>query len=163
MWPRNLLQSACEATIIFLMLKKLLSQITTLLVVSTLNGFAFVSFGSTFIIGFLAGTVVQFGIYYGFMNLIELYAALQNKKLENERLREFSLQSLEVTCPCHRQIKEIIPVRLNTDNRYKCTECSKTVSILITPETAIATEPIINTDISLLNKNIAERLSNANT
>ena len=145
------------------MLKKLLSQITTLLVVATLNGFVFVSFRSNFIIGFLTGIVVQFGLYYGFTNLIELYAALQNKKLENERLKEFSLQSLEVTCPCYKQIKEIIPIRLNTDNRYKCVECSKAISVIITPETAVATEPIINTDISLLNKNIAEKLANANT
>lgn len=143
------------------MLKRLVYQLITLLLVSSLSGAFFISIGSNFIIGFFAGTVLQFGLYFGFTTVVDIYATLQNKKLENERIREFSFQSLEVTCPCFKQIKQIIPIRLNTDLKYKCIDCNKTVSVLITPETAIATEPILNTEISLNNKEIMNKLSNA--
>jgi len=143
------------------MLKKLVFQLLTLILISCLTGLFFISIGSNFIIGFLSGVVLQFATYFGFTALIDLYAAIQNKKLENERLKELSFQSLEVTCPCFKQIKQIIPIRLNTDIKYKCLECNKTVSVLITPETAVVTEPIVNTEISLTNKEIISKLSNA--
>jgi len=145
------------------MLKKLLSQIATLVIVSCLFGVLFITFNSSFFVGVGFGIVIQFALYYGYVTTLNTYTALQNKKLENERIKEFSLQSLEVVCPCYKQVKEIVPIRLNTDNKYKCSECSKAVSVFITPETAIVTEPILNTDITLLNKNITEKLTNANT
>lgn len=143
------------------MLKRLVFQLITLLIVSSLSGAFFISIGSNFLIGFLVGLVVQFATYFGFTSILDVYAVLQNKKLENERIKEYSFQSLEVTCPCYKQNRQVIPVRLNTDIKYKCTECEKSVSVLITPETAVVTEPIVNTEISLNNKYIMDKLTNA--
>jgi len=145
------------------MLKKLLSQIFSLAIVSCLFGALAASLGASFLVGVGIGVVIQFAVYYGFLTALNAYALVQNKKLENERIKELSFQTLDVTCPCFKQNKDIVPVRLNTDNRYKCNECGKTVSVIISAETAVVTEPILNTDISFLNKNITEKLSNANS
>jgi hypothetical protein len=142
--------------------KKLLSQFSTLLIISLFIGFVFYSFGLNFFIGIGVGVVVQFALYHAFLVLVNLYAALENKKIENERIKEFSFQSMEVTCPCFKQKKEIIPIRLNANNQYKCSECEKTISVFITPETAILTEPIVNTDLTVVNKLIQEKLANGN-
>jgi hypothetical protein len=67
---------------------------------------------------------------------------LKNKKLENERIKEFSLQGLEVTCPCLLKKTEFVPIVLNTNNNYKCDYCQKNVSVYIAAETALVTETI---------------------
>jgi transposase-like protein len=72
--------------------------------------------------------------------------ALNNKKLENDRIKEFTMQGIEVECPCSRKIKDFVPIRLNTSNKYKCKECQKLISVYITPSTALTTEPIVDTD-----------------
>jgi len=139
---------------------KLFIQLITLISLSTLAGFLFSSLSLNFFIGFFVATVCQFLFYYAYANVLEIYVALKNKGLENERLKQLSYQSIQVTCPCHKQIKDLIPVKLNTSNYYKCRDCQKTVSILISSETAIATEPIINTEVDPL---ILEKIKNANS
>lgn len=145
------------------MVKKVLLQLSILLLISTLCGFWFKSFNISFIVGFLTGTVLQFGLFYTITTFLNLYIALKNKKLDNERLKEFSYQSLEVECPCFKKIKEIVPIRLNTPNYYKCSECNKSVSVIIGTETAVVTEPLPSTDLPFIDTEFLRKLQNGNT
>lgn len=124
-------------------------QIITFVVVSLFTGIAFTKLGFNFFLGFSAGIAVQFIGNYIFTTFFNLYAELKNKKLENERIKEFSYQGLEVECPCYKKNKEFVPVRLNSENKYKCNECNKSISILIEASTALATEPIYSKDNTL--------------
>jgi hypothetical protein len=106
-----------------------------------------ITFGVKFWIGFTLTFLAQIIVYNVFRYAFDAIIALKNKKLENERIKEFTYQGLEVTCPCTKKHIDFVPIRLNTPNMYKCGDCNKSVSVFINAETALQTEPITNTDI----------------
>jgi len=131
-------------------IQNLLKQIIPLSLGALLSGALFSAFGVNFFLGVGAGIAIQYGIYYGFVNILNAVVALKNKKLENERIKEFSYQGLEVKCPCFKKHLDIVPIRLNTSNYYKCGDCGKSVSVIITADTAIVTEPLVSTELPKL-------------
>jgi hypothetical protein len=124
------------------MLSRLLSQLTALTITAILFGLLLRHFGVSLFIGIPLGVIAQFGVYYAFITTLSAYIELKNKKLENERIKEFSLQGLEVTCPCALKKTEFVPIVLNTNNNYKCNYCQKNISVYIAAETALVTETI---------------------
>lgn len=145
------------------MLRKVLAQLGILITVSVIAGFWFQNFGVNIFIGILTGVILQFGGFYLFSTILNTYVSLKNKKLENERLEQFSYQGLEVTCPCFKQVKQLVPVRLNSSNYYKCAECNKAVSVIIDATTASVTEPLTNTALPSFDPNFLKNIQNANT
>ena len=140
------------------MLKKLVLQLLALTSVSLFCGFIFNTLHLNFFVGIFIGASTQILGFYLYSNLLNLYIAIKAKKLEVETLREMSFQSMEVTCPCYKQITDIIPFRCNTANYYKCRECNKTISIHTTTETAVVTEPLMTTNVE---SGLLERIKNA--
>jgi hypothetical protein len=141
------------------MLKKLLNQLFTLCLVSLLFATIFYLLKLNFIAGILTGIVFQFTGFYVYSTFLRIYTGLQIKKIENEMLKELSFQGLEVECPCFKKAVEFVPIRLNTNNYYKCSQCKKKISVLIGAETAVATEAIENPSVILNNL----RIPDANT
>jgi hypothetical protein len=125
------------------MISRLITQLTVLLALAVLFGLCLKHFNISLLYSVPLGVLIQFGIYYAFITVLDVWVALRNKKLENERLKEFSLQGMEVTCPCSLKKTEFIPITLNTNNSYKCNHCNKNISVYITAETALITEPLI--------------------
>jgi uncharacterized protein YlaI len=124
-------------------------QTTILIFVSVLAGFVCDELGINFWVGLFLGLALQFLIFNIYSNILTIYVNLKNKKLENERIKEFSYQGSEVTCPCYKKIKSFVPIRLNTDNSYLCQECKKEIAVYIDVSTAITTQPIDNTKEAL--------------
>jgi hypothetical protein len=121
-------------------------QTLALLILCFSTGYIFKANGLNFYIGAITGGAIQFVFNYIYETIFNAFVALKNKKLENERIKEFTMQGIEVECPCSRKIKDFVPIRLNTSNKYKCKECQKLISVYITPSTALTTEPILDTD-----------------
>jgi hypothetical protein len=121
-------------------------QTLALLILCFTTGYIFKANGLNFYIGAITGGAIQFVFNYIYETIFNAFVALQNKKLENERIKEFTMQGIEVECPCSRKVKDFVPIRLNTSNKYKCKECQKLISVYITPSTALTTEPILDTD-----------------
>jgi hypothetical protein len=126
------------------MVNRLLTQLVILAVTAISFGLLFKHFGMSYTLGIMIGIIVQYGAYNAFIIILNAYIELKNKKLENERIKEFSLQGLEVTCPCSLKKVEFVPVILNTNNAYKCDHCQKNISVYVTSETALMTETIAN-------------------
>lgn len=125
---------------------RLFVQVVVFLSFCYATGYIFSKNNLSFIIGAIVGGTFQFVFNYIYLSVFNAFIALKNKKLENERIKEFSMQGLEVECPCSRKIRDFVPIRLNTANKYKCKECMKLISIYVTPSTALSTEPILDTD-----------------
>lgn len=123
-----------------------LFRLTVFLFLSIACGYIFDHFNLNFFVGILVGASCQFILTYITNQFVNAYIQLKNKQLENERIREFSYQGIEVECPCHKKYKQLVPFRFNTDNRYKCIDCNKTITVLTETFTALATEPITDTD-----------------
>jgi len=133
---------------------RLVVQTLVLLVLCFSTGYIFNAHGLSFYIGALTGGAIQFVFNYIYETIFTAFVALKNKQLENERIKEFTMQGIEVECPCSRKTRDFVPIRLNTSNKYKCKECQKLISVYITPSTALTTQPILDTDT--LNPSIIE-------
>lgn len=116
----------------------IVKSLAALCVVSTGAALCFSSSLTTFIKLFLAVTIIQVVAY----NIYQQVVFFLGQKIINERISEYSKQGLEVTCPCSRAIKNLIPIQLNTDNSYRCLECSRNVSVSIDVKTYLETQPI---------------------
>jgi hypothetical protein len=119
------------------------AQLVVLLTVAVFFGLCLQRFNISLFYSIPLGILLQFGVNYAFLTILDAWIALKDKKLENERIKEFSLQGLEVTCPCSLKKTEFVPITLNTNNTYKCNHCQKNISVYIVPETALITEPLV--------------------
>ena len=131
--------------------------------ISIVIGFLLTHAGINLWLGIVTGAVIQLLIHNTFVTILDSYITIKDKKLENERIKEFSYQGLEVTCPCSKKQLDFIPVRLNTQNSYRCSGCDKSISIFINAETAMQTEPILNVDTTQAIEPILKTIQNGNS
>ena len=67
---------------------------------------------SLFVVGFLLGQIS------------DTLASVNNKKLENDRIKEFSKQGVSIDCAyCGEQ--NFIPIRFDIKNEFDCNNCNK--------------------------------------
>lgn len=131
-----------------MLLLELFYPILILFGVSGVLSYIFTGLTAKFWISFVIVTLIQLVVYNIFRSVLDAFVALKNKQLENERIKEFSYQGLEVTCPCSKKCIDYVPIRLNTPNMYRCSGCDKSVSVYINAETALQTEPIVSTEVT---------------
>ena len=128
-----------------------MNVIKSLLILFSISSSISLFFSKDFIEGikyFLAISLIQIIFYQIYLKILSLY--IQRIKLD--KLKEYSKQGVEVSCPCYRENKVFIPIRLNGNNDYKCLECNKNVSVNVDIKTFLATEPLDGeaTDAALL-------------
>jgi uncharacterized membrane protein len=126
--------------------KTLIKQLLLLTTITAIVALFFLTLGINIFVSILLGLVTQFICYNGFTYVVSTIAALRIRKIELERIKELTFQLVEVACPCDNKHKQVIPVRLNTNNQYTCNTCKKTIKVYINIDTAVATEPILQTD-----------------
>ena len=80
--------------------------------------------------------------------------------LNIQKLKEYSKQGVEITCPCYMENKAFIPIRLNEINDYKCLECGKNVSVKVDVKSFLATEPIDGDQIDSALLEVIEKIKN---
>lgn len=113
-------------------------SVTVLSVISACAGLMWSDNLMGFARAFVVASIAQIIAYSIYKRIVILMA----EKLKNERIKEFSKQGMEITCPCSRAIKTFIPIRLDVDNSYKCLDCSKYVAVNVDVKTFLSTEPI---------------------
>lgn len=117
---------------------QIVKSITTLAAISTAISLIVSSEHFHFWKSFAACTVVQVILYQIYIKIVELFS----EKLLNDRIVEYSKQGVEVACPCARAIKHFIPIQLNTNNSYKCLDCTKNISVEVDVKTFLETVPM---------------------
>jgi hypothetical protein len=129
--------------------------ITTL--ISSSIAFLYSSDLLTFTKYFFFVTITQIILYNIYKNLIELFT----EKIKNERIKEFTKQGIEISCPCYLNKKMFVPIELGVDNSFNCLECKKDVSVEINTKTFLKTEMIdldvAETDLIKAYKQIQEK------
>lgn len=75
-------------------------------------------------------------------DIYQRIVSTKNKRIELEKIKEFTKQGCELRCPCHLNKKMFIPIRLNEDNSFKCLDCSKNVSVKVDVKSFLETETI---------------------
>lgn len=120
------------------MLLTVLKPILLLSVISTSVSLLFSNNILSFSKIFIATSLAQILLYNLYVSIMQLFA----EKIKNERMKEYSKQGMEITCPCYLEKKMLIPIDLNGDNTFKCFECQKNVSVNVTAKAFMQTEMV---------------------
>lgn len=107
--------------------------------------------------GILIAPVLNFWAGFGLALLLQIIiGSCMNNYLQNKtalvmeeqltrRISDAAKQTLKLKCPCTNMSEQIIPIRLDQPNFYKCINCEKNISVNLQASTALMTE-VINID-----------------
>jgi len=126
--------------------KTLIKQLILLVIATAILTSFFYSIGINLVIAVLTSFFLQVACYNAFIYIVNTFTSLRLRRLEIEKIKELTYQALEVSCPCNSKHRQIVPVRLNTENIYTCNTCQKRIKIFITADTAMVTDPILQPD-----------------
>lgn len=114
------------------------------LVVSTIGGFVLQN-----ILGFWPGfgaiTLLQIIIGSATNQMARVKTSLEMENQLTQRIKDAAKQTLKLKCPCTNMVEQIVPIRLDEPNFYKCLNCEKNISVNLQASTALMTD-IINID-----------------
>lgn len=116
----------------------ILKPILILFSVSAVFALSFSDGWISFLKVFVLSCIIQVIIYNIYKHIIFLSA----ERIKNDRIKEFSKQGLEVTCPCYLEKKMFVPIELNTTNSFNCVECKKDCVVQITAKSFNKTDII---------------------
>jgi hypothetical protein len=108
------------------------------IVISTTMALPFSDNGVQFLKYFLVCSVLQVILSRIYYNIVAFFF----EKIKNERLKEYSKQGVEVTCPCFKEKKFLLPIKLQEDNAFSCIECKKDFSVDVSVRSFLQTDPI---------------------
>jgi hypothetical protein len=124
------------------MYKNIIKSLAIILAISTTTSGGFSLLGCNFWGAFIVITIGQFLLWYVVELAFKMWAAIEQERLTNQRIESFSKQSMQVKCPCSTGAVEVIPIRLDQINTYKCSTCNKNINVTLNPTTAIQTDMI---------------------
>jgi hypothetical protein len=117
---------------------KLVKSLLTLLTISGSVAFLLSNDWIGFTKYFVFTTVVQTIIY----NVYKDFIRERYEKVYNERLKEYSKQGCEITCPCDRACRHFIPIEINGDNSYACQDCDRKIAVDVQVKSFLSTDPV---------------------
>ena len=95
------------------------------------------SFEISFWKTFIAVTLVQLAGW----QIVDHFTSIKLRQIQQKAEEIDSMQILPLQCAgC--KTTNIVPIRLDEDNSFDCTNCNKTNSVYIETQTAVATSPI---------------------
>lgn len=111
------------------------------LVISSVVSVVFWSTGSDYIKPFVLTTVIQFAGFWLINSWLRNKHMIESKHLENERIKEFSKQGVEVECS-YCKATNLVPVRFDIDNDFECINCSKPNAVYVGVTVTQKTTPL---------------------
>lgn len=131
------------------MILGILRSVAITLCVSGVGGLICWSLGYNFIKVFVLITAIQFAGFWLFNSIMQHIKQVQMTKLENERIAEYTKQSVTAEC-AYCKTPNLIPLRMNTSNDFDCTNCGKQNAVYIGVTVTQKTNPM-NVDSLAIN------------
>jgi hypothetical protein len=110
-----------------------------------------------FFAGFALVLVVQFIIGAAMNQWLQVKTSLEMEKQLTKRIEDAAKQTLKLKCPCTNMVEQIIPIRLDQPNFYKCINCEKNINVGLTAKTALMTDII---DVDATHNQMVQAMSN---
>ncbi len=123
----------------------LLSFIKSILItasISLLVSIPFVLLGAHIFYPFCISFFSIFALSFLFKEFMFFYTSYKNKELEIKEIEAMEKTGIELTCPCHKQVKMFVPIDLATENVYKCPGCDKNISAIVNIQTALHSDSV---------------------
>lgn len=126
------------------------------LVISIACGFILMQW-MNFFAGFALALVIQFIIGAAMNQWLQVKTSLEMEKQLTKRIEDAAKQTLKLKCPCTNMVEQIIPIRLDQPNFYKCINCEKNINVGMTAKTALMTDII---DVDATHNQMVQAMSN---
>lgn len=141
-------------------LKKLIYSLAITISVSILGGLFCLNFGFNFWITCLFFFILQFIGFYFYGEHVKRKNAIIEAELEIIAVSELAKITADVVCPCDKKVQNRIPIEMNADNSYTCSQCNKRIGVIINVKTTLKTEPLRQDplDDPLVIKNVEEAI-----
>ena len=119
------------------MIKSLIITVSVSLAIGVLSWAS----GHDYIKPAILALVGQFVLFWLFNSWLRKQHITQTNKLENERIKEFTKQAVEVECS-YCKTTNLIPVRFDIDNDFNCTNCNKPNAVYVGVTVTQKTTPL---------------------
>lgn len=119
----------------------ILRSLVITLVISSVVSVVFWSTGGDYIKPFVLTTVVQFAGFWLINIMLRNKHMIESKHLENERIKEFSKQGVDVECS-YCKTTNLVPVRFDIDNDFECVNCGKPNAVYVGVTVTQKTTPL---------------------
>jgi hypothetical protein len=141
-------------------LKKLIYSLAITISVSILGGLFCLNFGFNFWITTLFFFILQFIGFYFYGEHVKRRNAIIEAELEMIAAAELAKITADVVCPCDKKVQNIIPIEMNVDNSYTCSQCNKRIGVIVDVKTTLKTEPLEQNPLAdpLVIKNVEEAI-----
>ncbi len=102
--------------------------------------------GVSFWPSFFIVSILQIIGWQGFLYMVSVNAALKNKEIDEQMMKDYMSNSAIVPCSNCKQ-ENLTPIQLSETNSFKCTKCNVDNVIYIHIESAQVTTPIKSLNI----------------
>ena len=126
------------------MIKTIFKSLFLLTFISSTMSWATTHTTGGFIQIFSLTTILQIVLYNMYKEIMRFFYKSQQDSFNLSKIKEYSKQGLEVTCPCPRASKAFVPIRLDQVNTYTCHDCGRQVAVQIDTKTFNQTEILDN-------------------
>lgn len=109
--------------------------------VALLGGLFFMSVGFFFWPTFFFFFIAQFIGFYFYGEHVKRKNAYMEAQLELAAASELAKITADVVCPCDKKVHTTIPIEMNSDNAYICSQCDKKISVVLEAKTFLKTDP----------------------
>lgn len=127
------------------MLSSLIKSLSITLLVSLTLAWPATYFGISLASGLVFFTALQFVIFYFYNGSVQRRKELNDRMFALEEAKILSKITAEVSCPCDRNVKALVPINLDERNEYRCPGCEKTIHVIPNFKTALVTTPVSQT------------------
>jgi hypothetical protein len=126
---------------------RVVRSILILLAVGSSFGLFLYQFGVNFWVTFTLVIVLQFAIWEFVRYILEARATMKAAEMEVQVLEELGKQTINIPCAACSKIN-MVPIRLDINNKFDCIECSKENGVYIDVESVQVTTPLQSTGSS---------------
>lgn len=119
----------------------ILRSLTITLAVSSIVAVVFWATGHDYIKPFVLTTTIQFAAFWMINTWLRNHHMIQTKRIENDRIKEFNKQGIDVECS-YCKSPNLIPVRFDTGNDFQCVNCDKPNAVYIGVTVTQKTTPL---------------------
>jgi len=119
----------------------ILKSIILICTISSLGAAASHVYGYSATYTFIILILVQFVIGYAVNTAATSYILIRSRALEIARIESFSKQSADLKCAFCGDVS-IVPIRMDTDNEYRCPNCNERNSVYLNITVARSTTPM---------------------
>lgn len=124
------------------MLKRLFTSLGLTAAIASVISWPLTYIGIDFISSLIALTTLQFVGFFFYNEYVSRKMILAEQKMLIDAEKELLKQSAEVSCPCDRGIKTVVPINIAERNEYICPGCNKNIHVIIETKTALVTTPV---------------------